>query len=155
MSQPQVIPTPQGPVWWVVRAFRIVVLTVGALLLLALLAGAAMEFLWANSPKKKERALATRVLNDARIYEAAIRQWEIEQRKPADASVRFSEVSDYIKGYEELRRASGHDVLGNAYEFTTIARRVKVNRASYDRLSKVVPPEFWREFAPAGTRGPP
>jgi prepilin-type N-terminal cleavage/methylation domain-containing protein len=98
--------------------------------------------------RARKRSQATKIVNDARIYEAAIDQWAIENNKSNDNTFAFSNVSDYIKASTELVRTSGYDILSNLYFVSTVAAGVKVNNASYTQLSDVTRPDFWSSYAP-------
>lgn len=101
--------------------------------------------------RARKRSQATKIVNDARIYQAAIDQWAIEKSKTNDSPVTFSDVSDYIKASSELAATSGKDILGNAYDVTTVGGGVKINQMSYDALSDVTSPDFWSSYAPTGS----
>lgn len=94
------------------------------------------------------REMADRVVNTARIYEAAIDQWAIENNKTNSDKVEFGQVSDYIKASHEVVRNAGRDVLGNEYQVSTVQNGVKVNPVTYQSLSDVTQEGFWSSYAP-------
>jgi prepilin-type N-terminal cleavage/methylation domain-containing protein len=98
--------------------------------------------------RARKRSQATKIVNDARIYEAAIDQWAIENNKVNSSTFDFSNVSDYIKASTELVRTSGRDILNNLFQVTSVQNGVKVNGTSYTDLSDVTRPDFWSSYAP-------
>ena len=98
--------------------------------------------------RARKRSQATKIVNDARIYEAAIDQWAIENNKVNSSTFNFSNVSDYIKASTELVRTSGFDILSKLYVVSTVSDGVKVNSASYSTLSDVTKADFWSSYAP-------
>jgi hypothetical protein len=105
--------------------------------------------------RMQKRSKATRVVNDARIYEAAVDQWAIENNKVNKDTYQFSNVSDYIKASHELVRTSGKDILGNPYVIGTVMEGIKVNPATYNQLSDVTREDFWSSYAPNFRPSPP
>lgn len=98
--------------------------------------------------RARKRSQATKIVNDARILEAAIDQWAIENNKSNSDTVTFDMVSDYIKASTQLVTSGGEDILGNAYTMTTVLAGVKVAGASYNELSDVTKDDFWSSYAP-------
>lgn len=98
--------------------------------------------------RARKRSQATKIVNDARIYEAAIDQWAIEYNKVNSDTFEFSNVSDYIKASTELVRSEGKDILNKLYITNNVEYGVKVNDESYTELSDVTRAEFWSSYAP-------
>lgn len=98
--------------------------------------------------RARKRSQATKVVNDARIYEAAVDQWAIETNQKNTATYKFSQVSDYIKASSYLVSTSGQDVIGGTYKTGAVSTGIKVDSATYGDLSDVTTREFWGSYYP-------
>ncbi len=100
--------------------------------------------------RARQRGQASNVLNDARILDAAVDQWAIEQNKGKNDTPTFPDLTPYLKANSRLVSNGGNDLFGNAYKMpanvgssigVTIATATK---AEFDPT--VVPSEFWAGY---------
>lgn len=112
--------------------------------IIALLAAIAVP----NFLRARERGQATTILNDARLLDAAVDQYAIEQNKKGTDPADFSLVSSYLKTNSRLASSGGNDIFGTAYKVgPTVADGAKVDagtKASF--TATVVPATFWAGY---------
>jgi hypothetical protein len=98
-----------------------------------------------------ERTLATQVLEDLRLVDAAIDQWSIENNKPTGTPVRPQDIAQYFKPNSPLQRSSANgrclDALGNPITIKAVDTPPSISRQTFERLSPVAPREFWEPFS--------
>ncbi len=98
--------------------------------IIALLASIAVP----NFLRARKRSQATRILEDARILEAAKDQWAIETNQIGNANVTYTDVQPYLKANTPLA-TENKDVLGQPYGFTTVDAPVTISATSYDSFT--------------------
>ena len=96
--------------------------------------------------RARKRSQATRVLEDLRLIDSAIDQYAIETSKAGGASVAWTEIQAYLKKGSVLYSSGGADLLTNAYTGFTVDGLPKVSSTTFNRLSDVVPSDFWSPF---------
>jgi prepilin-type N-terminal cleavage/methylation domain-containing protein len=99
--------------------------------------------------RARKRSQATKVVNDARILDAAIDQWAIEANKTNEEDVAWTEIAPFVKDSSLLYKKSGADIFDNDYTLGTVDDGVLVSQDTYDSLSDVASEEdFWGSYAP-------
>jgi hypothetical protein len=98
-----------------------------------------------------DRTLATQVLEELRLVDAAIDQWSIEYNKPTGTPVRPQDIAQYLKPNSPLQRSSANgsclDALGNPITIKAVDTPPSISRQTFERLSPVAPHEFWEPFS--------
>lgn len=111
--------------------------------IIALLAAIAVP----NFLRARERGQATTVLNDARLLDAAVDQYAIEQNKTAGAAAPWAAVSVYLKPNSRLVTSGGQDIFANAYTLSNVSDGAKVNGTTTGSFNTtVVPSTFWAGY---------
>lgn len=103
-----------------------------------------------NFFRARKRSQATRMLDELRMIDAALDQYAVETNKQSGASVDWPDVQSYLKKDSTLYTSSGKDLLGNPYSdgALTVGATPKLNSTTYDKLSDVIPAEFWSPYYP-------
>lgn len=112
--------------------------------IIALLAAIAVP----NFLRARERGQATTVLNDARLLDAAVDQYAIEQNKLGTDIANWGLVSSFLKTNSRLVADGGDDIFGNPYTIGgTVADGAKVNVTTKGGFNAtVVPATFWAGY---------
>lgn len=103
--------------------------------------------------RARKRSQATKVLNDARVYEGAIDQWAIEKNVQHGTVVTFAEVREYIDKSSQFYQR-GLDIFEKPYRGPNnqvdilVGSPVEVNSDTYDVLKDVTDEDFWGSHAP-------
>ncbi len=95
--------------------------------------------------RARVRGQASTVLNDARILDAAVQQYMIEQNiAPGAAPTTFSSYTGYLKANSKLVQTSGSDIFAAAYTITGNGA-VTINATTKTNLQKdgIVDANFW------------
>jgi hypothetical protein len=99
--------------------------------------------------RARKRSQATKVVNDARILDAAIDQWAIEKNKTNAETVNWTNIAPYVKDSSLLYKKKGSDIFDNAYALGTVDDGVEVATQTYNSLSDVASEaDFWGSYAP-------
>jgi prepilin-type N-terminal cleavage/methylation domain-containing protein len=101
-----------------------------------------------NFLRARKRSQATQILEDLRLLDSAIDQYQIEFNKPSGALVSFTSIRAYLKTGSKLYNSNGRDLLGNNFNgglFKT-DEIPKVAASTYSELSDVAPASFWSPF---------
>lgn len=100
--------------------------------------------------RARKRSQATKVVNDARILDAAIDQWAIEKNKTNDETVNWTNIAPYVKDSSLLYKKSGADIFDADYTLGTVDDGVEVAESTYNSLSDVASEaDFWGSYAPS------
>jgi type II secretory pathway pseudopilin PulG len=108
--------------------------------------------------RARQRSQATDVLNDLRIYDAALDQYALENMKGQGSAVSITDLAEYTEGESvttstsrRRRRTStyGVDILGNAHQVGPyISSGVRVNANTKNSLSNATGGDaFWGPFS--------
>jgi prepilin-type N-terminal cleavage/methylation domain-containing protein len=103
--------------------------------------------------RARKRSQATKILNSARVLEAAIDQWAIEKNVEDGEIVTFLEVKEYIDESSTFYQ-TGLDIFGNPFRgpandlHVRVGRRLEVDEDSYNVLSDVTDEDFWGTYYP-------
>jgi hypothetical protein len=107
-----------------------------------------------SGPEKASRSLkrhvAKRVLNNARILEAATDQWAIENNKVHEDSATWEQLSPYIKNTSLLYLQGGQDPLGRDYVVGTVGEGIKIAPETLEPFREVTSRDYWGSYAPDG-----
>jgi hypothetical protein len=107
-----------------------------------------------GGPEKASRSLkrhvAKRVLNNARILEAATDQWAIENNKVHEDSATWEQLSPYIKNTSLLYLQGGQDPLGRDYVVGTVGEGIKIAPETLEPFREVTSRDYWGSYAPDG-----
>jgi len=98
--------------------------------------------------RARVRGQATTVLNDARILDAAVQQYMIEQnRAPGNAPTGFSNYTGYLKANSKLVQSSGQDIFGKAFAINA-SGAVTIEASTKTNLQKdgIVDTNFWAGY---------
>ncbi len=98
--------------------------------------------------RARKRSQATKLVNDARIYEAAVDQWAIEKNQTNEATYDWTNVKEYVKRTSLLYQNDGDDIFDNPYTTNQVGDGIKVNQTSYDTVDDVTEADFWGSYAP-------
>ena len=115
--------------------------------IIALLAAVAVP----NFLRARKRTQATRIIADLRVIDAALNTYAIEFNKGPGDPVTWTGVQLYIKNGTVPWFSNGCDCFGNPYNQGngfSVDAIPKVNNATYQLLSDVVPLNFWSPFYP-------
>ena len=97
--------------------------------------------------RARKRALASRVIVDLRLIEAAVDQYAIETQRQPGWVVSVPDWTAYLKKETQLS-TTGKDVLGNDFGAQTVDQIPIVPPATYAALSDVADTGFWAPFGP-------
>ena len=101
-----------------------------------------------NFLRARQRSQATACKQDARMLDAALEQYAMENnKKPADA-VAFADLQAYLKSNSPLYSNGGNDTMGNPFVITTITAGIHVpslTKTGFD-ASVVDPTTFWSPY---------
>jgi prepilin-type N-terminal cleavage/methylation domain-containing protein len=104
--------------------------------------------------RARKRAQATKVLNGARLLDAAVDQWAIEANQTDGATADWGFVKPFVKDSSLLYKNDGKDIFGNPYVdeggdlVVTVGEQLTVNKDTYDALSDVTDDDFWGSYLP-------
>jgi prepilin-type N-terminal cleavage/methylation domain-containing protein len=103
--------------------------------------------------RSRKRAQATTIINDARIIDAAMDQYGIENHKKNTDTVTSASLKGYLKPNTRLYAlaAAGADltdIFGNSYNYTTFDRGVQVNGSTTASFADVIDDgsAFWGTY---------
>ncbi len=103
-----------------------------------------------DQPRLSIREMATRILEDLRLIDAAADQWALERNKTKGDPVSAKDIAPYLKQGSPLQKAcaEGHcvDLLGNPIDLGTVDSGRFISYETYDLFSSIVPIEFWGQF---------
>jgi prepilin-type N-terminal cleavage/methylation domain-containing protein len=99
--------------------------------------------------RARKRSQATKVVNDARILDAAIDQWAIESNQTNQATVNWDDIKLFVKDSSLLYKKAGSDIFDKPYDLGKVDDGVTVNTDTYDSLKDVASEaDFWGSYAP-------
>lgn len=104
-----------------------------------------------NALRARKRSQAMRILEDLRLIDGAVDQYGIETSKSGGSPVDWLDVKPYLKDNTVLYSSSGVDLLGGPYNNTStfsVDSIPKLSTSTYNKLSDVVPGDFWSPFYP-------
>ena len=121
--------------------------------LIALLAALAVP----QVNRARKRAQATEMYTDLRMLDAALSQYCVESNKGSGASFTWTDLRPYLKVgtrlYNVTSATGSSDLLGNSYGTTGVVDGtgpgfdpLHLSRRTYDRISDVIPLEFWSPY---------
>jgi prepilin-type N-terminal cleavage/methylation domain-containing protein len=102
--------------------------------------------------RSRKRSQATAILNDARIIDAAMDQYAIENNQKGSATVTAGQLKGFFKPASRLYVAAGSgtlpDILGNNYSFGTFDGGVQINSNTKTNFIDVIdnPTSFWGAY---------
>jgi prepilin-type N-terminal cleavage/methylation domain-containing protein len=102
--------------------------------------------------RARKRSQATKVLNSARLMDAAIDQWAIEKNQDDDAIAGWAQVAPYVKDSSQLYKDSGQDIFGNDFvdeggnTDISVGDKVQIHDDTYNALSDVTDENFWGSY---------
>lgn len=124
------------------RGFTLVEIMIVVAIIALLAALAVPQFL-----RARERSQATTILNDARLLDAAVDQYGIEQNRTAGAASPWTSVSAYLKPNSRLLVQGGTDLFGSSYVLSNISDGAKVASGTTAAFNTtVVPTTFWAGY---------
>jgi type II secretory pathway pseudopilin PulG len=95
--------------------------------------------------RARKRSQASRIINDLRLIDSAVDQYEIETNKKSGDGVAVTDWTNYLKKGTNLY-VSGKDILGNDYGSQTVDSLPKVNQSTKTSLSDVTDTAFWSPY---------
>jgi prepilin-type N-terminal cleavage/methylation domain-containing protein len=103
-----------------------------------------------NFLRARQRAQATRILDDLRMVDGALDLYAIDNSKSAGDAASWSDLQPYLKQGSVLYGSNGNDLLGNPFNDGTFSvdSTPKISSATFATLSDVAPSEFWSPYAP-------
>lgn len=93
--------------------------------------------------RPSDAELAFLVKKDLLILQAAIQQFAVEFKKPANAPVSFDDIKVYLRDDSRLFRSHGKDLLGNPFLFSTIHDSAAVAIETIVQLP-TIPMAYWK-----------
>lgn len=101
-----------------------------------------------NFLRARTRAQATQVLENARILDAAVDQYAIENNRKGSDRVEFKDVIPYLKKDSQLALSGGKDLFGRPFIFKTVDDGIRIHPETVQQFDKsVVPPGFFGQYA--------
>jgi prepilin-type N-terminal cleavage/methylation domain-containing protein len=98
--------------------------------------------------RARQRSLATTVLNECRMVDAAIDQYALENNKSGTAAVGWADVTPYLKAGSKLAVNGGNDNIGNAFTISTVNAGVQVSGTTKTALSDATGGDaFWGPYS--------
>jgi len=100
--------------------------------------------------RARKRAQATKIVEEARIIDAAIDQYAIESNLQKDDTIAYANLTPFFKAGSRLaEQAAANDIFGNSYTTQpTVDGTFKVATATYNALSDVTDDSFWGAYLP-------
>ena len=96
------------------------------------------------------RNTAVRLLEEVRIFDAAIDQWTIEKNKPVGAMPTPQDLLVYVrKGtrlHTELAAGRFNDALGNPMTLRGVGKTPLISKVTVEQFASVMQPGFWKPF---------
>ena len=99
--------------------------------------------------RARQRSLATTVLNECRMVDAAIDQYALENNKSGTAAVGWADITPYLKAGSKLAVNGQKDALGvSTFEISTVNSGVQVNATTKTALSDATGGNtFWGPYS--------
>jgi prepilin-type N-terminal cleavage/methylation domain-containing protein len=99
--------------------------------------------------RARQRSLATTVLNELRMVDAAIDQYALENNKSGTAAVGWADVTPYLKAGSKLAVNGGKDALGvDTFDISTVNAGVAVAGNTKTALSDATGGDaFWGPYS--------
>lgn len=104
-----------------------------------------------NQLRARQRAQASRILDDLRMIDSALTLYTIEHRKTGNEPIIPADLADiqkYLKRDTPLYTSLPLDLLGNSFGVTDLGSPPKISSATFTALSGVAPVEFWSPYYP-------
>lgn len=87
--------------------------------------------------RARKRSQGTTVLNECRQVDGAIDQWALENNKTSGDTITWDDVTPYLKAGTRLANSNNSDLLGNAFDITTVGSGVKIDNSTLQAFSGV------------------
>lgn len=110
--------------------------------LMALVSAIAMP----NYMRARQRAQASRILDDLRMIDSAIEQYSTENHKSGGEEIDWSDIQKFIKTSSKLANSEGKDLLGNSFSSFAAGELPNISDETAEALSDVAPPGFWSPY---------
>jgi hypothetical protein len=110
--------------------------------------GREADFITNTLQQSQRRSQASTILNEARMLDAAMDQWALENKKPPTDAPSFNDLVPYLKAGSRLATGGGKDALGNLYILGTPGKGPHVSPATKDALKDVTGGDnFWGPYS--------
>ena len=96
--------------------------------------------------RPKNRVLATDVVEQSRMIEAAMGQYAIKYAKQPGDPVTWADVQPFLKPGTALYSSSGIDRLGGVFRISTVGTPPKIADTTFRALSDIAPPDWWSPY---------
>ena len=98
--------------------------------------------------RARTRSQATTVLNEARMLDAALDQYALENNKTSSATAAFADLTPYLKAGSKLATNAGKDSLGNAFTIGAVSAGIKVHTTTKTATSDATGGDaFWGPYS--------
>jgi prepilin-type N-terminal cleavage/methylation domain-containing protein len=98
--------------------------------------------------RARQRSLATTVLNEMRMVDAAIDQYALENNKAGTANVGWADITPYLKAGSKLANSGGKDNVGGDITPTTVDAGIHVDTNTASALSDATGGDtFWGPYS--------
>jgi prepilin-type N-terminal cleavage/methylation domain-containing protein len=87
-----------------------------------------------NYVRARTQSQLNACINNLRQLDDAAQEWAMENRKPADASVSFSDIQPYLKGAVLCPAAGNSATFADCYALTTVSNKPACKLASATHL---------------------
>src|SRR5450432_3290879 len=95
--------------------------------------------------RARKRGQAVDVLNDLRLFDAAIAQYAIDNNKASGVEITFQDLQPFLKKGGKLYN-TGEDIFGNDFGRLAVDGLPLVPTATWKALSDVVDQSFWSPY---------
>jgi prepilin-type N-terminal cleavage/methylation domain-containing protein len=97
--------------------------------------------------RARKRSQATKILEEARIIDAAIDQYAIETSKSAGNRPDFNDLQPYFKVGSRLHTSGAfNDILGGTYAPIEVDAALQVDPVTKNNMSDVCDAAFWAPY---------
>jgi hypothetical protein len=100
-----------------------------------------------NFIRARARSQAVQVLEGARILDAAVDQYAIENNIKPGTPVGFKDVAPYLRKDSQLALSGGKDLFGHPYIFKPVDGGIRIHPETIQQLDKTVAPaDFFKPY---------
>jgi prepilin-type N-terminal cleavage/methylation domain-containing protein len=98
--------------------------------------------------RARQRTLATAVLNELRMVDAAKDQYGLENNKAGDATASWADLTPYLKPGSKIATSGGNDTTGNLITIGLMSESVSVHANTKSSLSDATGGDtFWGPYS--------
>jgi prepilin-type N-terminal cleavage/methylation domain-containing protein len=98
--------------------------------------------------RARQRTLATAVLNEMRMVDAAKDQYGLENNKAGTATAGWADLTPYLKAGSKIAVGGGNDTVGNPIIIGLMSESVRVNPLTKSSLSDATGGDtFWGPYS--------